>query len=646
MKSFRKPLLVAGGALALLLAAALTLPLWLKVDRFRPQIAKTLAEKLGRPVTLGELGFRLLPLPTVSVGPTALAGEKAGDEPVVAFKRAEARVAFLPLLRRQIRVKQILLEGLAANIERGRDGKLNLERFLAGIPAAKAEPAAKGGSPAPPLDLELDLLKISPVTIRYRGKPGAEPLAFPAELILKNFGRDPVSLELSLGKTRFTYEGRLDAAELEGKFAADRFRLGDLTPLLAVAGVTLPAGLDLDGDMRLEGKLGLAFADPAQARFDAHAKLSGGRLRLPALKAPVTGLGFTAAVDPEKISVSGIALKLLSSDLGGEVAVTQWRRAPRIAFAFASEKLEIGELANQLQSGAGGGSPAASSAGGDGPAFSAAGTLKVKEGGFGAFRFSNLSAKASAGPALARVSGLTANFFSGGLEADFSLKNRTGAFDFTASGKGIDVGQFLKAAAGAPYATGTAVFSVRGGGAIADPLALSGNASIAAEKGKLAKFPLLETINKALSVGKFSSVNEEELAYDQLTADFALGGGQAKTNNLKLRSPLTDMDAAGTLGFNLALDLAGTARLAKGRSDEMIARAGNLKYAADQDGRINLPFTASGTVDNPKLSVDTAALMKGAAAKVVDEKKRQVEEKAKDKAKEKAKDLLGGLFGK
>lgn len=637
MKILRRVLWIAGGLLALLLVAAFTLPLWFNADRFREPLQKLLTEQLGRPVTLGKLALKMRPLPTVSAEATTLADDTRGAPPLLSFEKAEAKVAFWPLLRKELRIRRVGVTGLVVNLERDRAGKLNIQRFLDGIPKSANQPAA-GDSKG--LALTLDELEFAPVEIRWTARGEKSPRIIPAALKVENFGREPVKIDLTLSGSRFSYAGRLDSAGLDGKFLSNQFRLSDMLPLLDIAGAA-PSGVDLDGKLTLSGEIAYDFSGKTSPRWMADAELSGGTLKLPALKAPVTGLGFKVSANPEALKFTGITLKVLSSDLSGGANIQNWAGAPRITFDFSSERLELGELANQLQSGAGD-----SGGGGGAPgAFSARGGLRVKQGGFGSWRFSDLSAKAEASPATLRLRDLAAGFAGGRVGGEITLANRTGGFAVGVHGERIAVGEFLKMAAGGAFATGTASFSARATGAIADPLALSGTATFAAERGVIEKFPLIEQINLAMRTVKLEGVKDDELAYDRLGADFTLGDRRATTGNLRLSAPLLDLDGTGFIGFDLKLDLKGDSRLSEARSKEFLGRASDLKYLAGKDGRLHFPWTATGTADDPKVSVDATRMLKDAAKaeaeRLAEEEKKKLELKAKDKAR----DFLGGLLG-
>lgn len=95
-----KPVIALAGVVVLLFVALLALPLLLDVNTYRGQIVSQLEQKLGRKVSLGKLGLRVLPSLKVTVDDLAI-----GDDPQLAqgeFVRAKSvrlQMGLMSLLR-------------------------------------------------------------------------------------------------------------------------------------------------------------------------------------------------------------------------------------------------------------------------------------------------------------------------------------------------------------------------------------------------------------------------------------------------------------------------------------------------------------------------------------------------------------------
>ncbi|MGH9802885.1 MAG: AsmA family protein, partial [Blastocatellia bacterium] len=84
-KSFRtsrwfKPVIALAGVVVLLFAGLLALPVFLDINTYRGQIVSQLEQKLGRKVSLGKLGLRVLPSIKVTVDEVAIS-----DDPQIVY---------------------------------------------------------------------------------------------------------------------------------------------------------------------------------------------------------------------------------------------------------------------------------------------------------------------------------------------------------------------------------------------------------------------------------------------------------------------------------------------------------------------------------------------------------------------------------
>ena len=122
-----KPVLIAAGVVALLLAVIFIGPSLINVDRYRPRLISYLQEKTGKQVEIGRIGFTFFPL--------SLHVDKFGvkNPPIfppgyiVQVERIDAELGVGGLLHRKLVVKSLLLEGLVLNLTSDPDGPWNFE---------------------------------------------------------------------------------------------------------------------------------------------------------------------------------------------------------------------------------------------------------------------------------------------------------------------------------------------------------------------------------------------------------------------------------------------------------------------------------------------------------------------------------------
>jgi hypothetical protein len=136
---------VALGIAGLLLRIALPYAL-------RPLLASRASRAINAHVEIGDVDLALyragIALDDVTVRPAGWTPETDnGDPPLIAWKRFAVAVRWLPLLRKTIQLREIVLESPRVAVDRLQDGGFNI---LALVPASPAEPAHPPASPAPP----------------------------------------------------------------------------------------------------------------------------------------------------------------------------------------------------------------------------------------------------------------------------------------------------------------------------------------------------------------------------------------------------------------------------------------------------------------------------------------------------------------
>ncbi|HKW76009.1 MAG TPA: AsmA family protein [Terriglobales bacterium] len=143
--------------IVLIVAAALIVPRVIDINHYRPQIQAELQKRLGRSVALGEMSLGLLPPsfqvanPVVSDSPQFNTGK-----PFATAEKLSVKVAFWPLLHKQVEVKSLELVRPHVELVRNAQGVWNFatlgENAPTSTPSAPATPAkrpAPAATPAP-----------------------------------------------------------------------------------------------------------------------------------------------------------------------------------------------------------------------------------------------------------------------------------------------------------------------------------------------------------------------------------------------------------------------------------------------------------------------------------------------------------------
>ncbi len=170
MKGLFKFLGLAVGALVLLLVVA---AIWLffifDPNDFKQTLSDQVAEQTGRELTVdGDIGLSFFPWLAVELGPARLSNAQGfGDQPFVAIDGARMGVRLVPLLRRNIELDQVRLDGLRLNLMVNERGVTNWDDLA----SEDAAPAAADSPDSAGIDsLQIGGLAINDAQIRYVDK--------------------------------------------------------------------------------------------------------------------------------------------------------------------------------------------------------------------------------------------------------------------------------------------------------------------------------------------------------------------------------------------------------------------------------------------------------------------------------------------
>ncbi|MGM0826283.1 MAG: AsmA family protein [Pseudomonadota bacterium] len=227
MRQLLRILLAAVGILAIVAVAAVVyVTTFLDPEDFKPRLTAVVEEQTGLNLELdGPINWSFYPRIGVSVE-TANAWLPSQDEEDTAFAaidRAEVSVAFAPLLRGEIAVDGLTLDGMRLNLKRNADGEGNWEPLInrlmeqsgdaeTVLAPASAGPNADAGS----LEVVLSIasVDIKGADIRFRDEQ-AEALWHLQELNISGSNVNPVRPFPLKAMFKLTKHNNLDAEALE-----------------------------------------------------------------------------------------------------------------------------------------------------------------------------------------------------------------------------------------------------------------------------------------------------------------------------------------------------------------------------------------------------------------------------------------------
>ncbi|HJW68752.1 MAG TPA: DUF748 domain-containing protein, partial [Candidatus Binatia bacterium] len=200
----------------------------------RPILESRASQAINARVQIGDVDLALyragIALEDVTVRPAGWTPETDnGDPPLIAWKRFAVAVRWLPLLRKTIQLRELVLESPRVAVDRLQDGGFNV---LALVPATPSEPTPAAPPPPPgspqPSDKKsgwsygVDRVVLSDGGVRFRDltMAGVEPV----ELRLGSFEVEDIALSPAIyGQPAHVHlQARVD----EGRFVLD----ANLTP--------------------------------------------------------------------------------------------------------------------------------------------------------------------------------------------------------------------------------------------------------------------------------------------------------------------------------------------------------------------------------------------------------------------------------
>jgi len=145
MKAVKWISIILGCLIILLILAVILIPMFIDVQKYKPDIEKKVAEATGRPFTLGgDLDLSVFPWIGVSLSDLHL-GNPPGfkEKDFVSVESFEVRVKLLPLLSRKIEVKRFIMKKPYIALIKRKDGVGNWEGLGKGSKDAESAKTGK-----------------------------------------------------------------------------------------------------------------------------------------------------------------------------------------------------------------------------------------------------------------------------------------------------------------------------------------------------------------------------------------------------------------------------------------------------------------------------------------------------------------------
>jgi len=664
MKKAVKIILYTIGTLVLLVViAAVAATVFINPNDYKPTIIKAVHDKTGRDLQLkGDIKLSLFPWLGLEMGQSRFGNAPGfGSQPMASIDKVEVKLKLLPLLRKDVEVQTIVLDGLKVNLVRNKLGVTNLDDLMsAKSPAAgateKSEPAPATRQ-APPAAAPLAAFTIGGIDIRHAD----------LQWIDEQKGQSVHVRNLSLQTTKLAVATPMDIkmgfdlatgkpvihtpVHLQAQVTVDPRK-----ETLSVRGLQLSL-LDLNLDANLGGThvisapelVGNISLRPTNLR-DVLAKL-GISLDMPAeaLKSVSMKSEVSFNQKTNTASVRKLDLKLDDSTLTGNASYVM-STVPAIRADIAIDKIDVDRYLPATPAKSGSPKTSKGKAGKAAPVAIPIGLLRTldlkssfKLGSLKAFgiRSTDINIPIDAKGGFVKVGPSRAQLYGGHYAGTQTLDVRKGAPRLSSNEKlsSVQIGGLLKDADifDKFSGVGNVAADITARGIDVDDIlnSLNGKASVSLKNGKVKGLNLHKMVadaKEAYAKAQGQAVPSrpqisDEMEYANLTATAAIKNGIVTNKDLKMDGPFTTVTGSGTVTLpKYSLDYVANVRISENKSDDPV------------------PVRIYGPFSNLKFNVEWQKVLQDRARKEVNKRIEQEKKKAQDQLKQQLENKLRDLF--
>ncbi|GAA0673809.1 AsmA family protein [Rheinheimera tangshanensis] len=595
MNWFKWLLAVVAGFIAV---AAFYLLVVFDLNDFKAEITRKVEQQTGRQLQIaGDIGWTIYPSLGLSLSDVKLSNPKGfAPEQMLEVSELKAAVALMPLFNQDLQIQQLHLDGVIANLVTRKDGSSSMDGLTANktTTTTETETAAATGP-----ELQLQDLSVSNLQLNLLSEGSPDQRLTLKSLKLNDFKANewaPLDFELVVlsSQTQLDVKG---SAQLQLSENNQLVQLKDFVLKTDFTGVPVK-------QLSLETELTLAL-DKKQLEWQWK------KLQLD----EIIGSG-QLAVNYAKQAVIKLDLQLdevdtasYSSENSTEQAGTtaQQSQAEPDLSALRQFNLDLKLAVN---------------------------TLKVA-----GLHTENLQLALTNKAGLVQIQNASADLYQGKVLAKATLDARKTpvSYSFNKQLSGLALRPLLTDGADIDLLSGTAKLSIEGKGHSLLPEQIKKNllatGSFEVTDGSLYGVNIAQMIRNAKATLKNEAQtgdnSEQKTDFSSLTGSFNLTDGLLTNPDLKMAAPLLRLAGKGSanllseeLDYQLSTALVNTSKGQGGKEKDDLAG-------------VEIPLKISGTMQKPKYSLDTKALLEGQLKEKV--------ESGKEKLKNKLLEKLGGL---
>ncbi len=595
MNWFKWLLAVVAGFIAV---AAFYLLVVFDLNDFKAEITRKVEQQTGRQLQIaGDIGWTIYPSLGLSLSDVKLSNPKGfAPEQMLEVSELKAAVALMPLFNQDLQIQQLHLDGVIANLVTRKDGSSSMDGLTANktTTTTETETAAATGP-----ELQLQDLSVSNLQLNLLSEGSLDQRLTLKSLKLNDFKANewaPLDFELVVlsSQTQLDVKG---SAQLQLSENNQLVQLKDFVLETDFTGVPVK-------QLSLETELTLAL-DKKQLEWQWK------KLQLDEIK----GSG-QLAVNYAKQAVIKLDLQLDEVDTA--------------SYSSENSTEQAGTTAQQSQA-----EPDLSAL----RQFDLDLKLAVKTLKVAGLHTENLQLALTNKAGLVQIQNASADLYQGKVLAKATLNARKTpvSYSFNKQLSGLALRPLLTDGADIDLLSGTAKLSIEGKGHSLLPEQIKKNllatGSFEVTDGSLYGVNIAQMIRNAKATLKNEAQtgdnSEQKTDFSSLTGSFNLTDGLLTNPDLKMAAPLLRLAGKGSanllseeLDYQLSTALVNTSKGQGGKEKDELAG-------------IEIPLKISGTMQKPKYSLDTKALLEGQLKEKV--------ESGKEKLKNKLLEKLGGL---
>jgi AsmA protein len=672
MRALRLVGIVVGAVLALIVVVLLGIRLFVDPNDYKDRIARAVKNSTGRELTLsGQMKLAVFPWIALELGPASL-GNPPGfsTAPFAAVQHVALRVKLLPLLRKELEIGHLEIDGLDLRLLKNAAGRGNWQDFGNQGATPEATPSSSSGGGNLP---DLGGVEIKDSRVSYQDmvaehlnlELGHLTSGTPAPFKLKvdlatSPGSQPITLAAQFDMTLDTAKKQygISSLELDGTFkpaptaaaVSYKFSAPVLSADLNAQTLNAPAFKAQFAEAVLSGSLrgsrivdapaftGAFKLDPVALReLMSQFGSAPPKTRDPKVLTKLAARGdFTYGANA--LAVNDIDVQLDDSRLHGKAALTNLD-TKAMSFDLAIDRINLDSYRSPEtpapQPVAKTSASAATPASDPFKTLLLNGNLTIGGTTVSNIALSQVHVGITAKDGVTHIAPATAKLYGGDYSGDITLDDRgtVAALKIDQSMTAIDMAPLLKDFAKTQRISGhgtvTTNLTARGLGGDELMKTLNGHVAANLDNGAVEGLDLWFEINRAVALIQKQSVpsgnSSGRTKFDAFKATADIVNGVATTKDLNIASQNLRVAGQGTtnlvtnaINYDVKATILKEAPTAKGAAANTLA---------------DIPLTITGTTSSPTVRPDLEALAKARLQQEVDQHKGEIQQKLMDKLK-------------